>query len=166
MEKVCEKCKRIKKDVYFSEGNNIFICKWCYRKHFWKPKLIICKRCGREKKHQAFGLCPGCYNSTFHLDKVKLHNAKRLHKINPDLYKRVVSKCTVCDFDRIVELHHLDNNHLNSIEGNLIGLCPNHHKMIHSKRYQREMFVILKQKGFSVPKSTYKNEEYFNKLRT
>ena len=42
-------------------------------------------------------------------------------------------KCVVCDETRIVEVHHLDENHSNNDPSNLIPLCPTHHKYWHSR---------------------------------
>ena len=107
-------------------------------------------------------MCAGCYNSVFHIDKVRLQNAKRRHNVDGELYLKVISKCVICEFDKIVDLHHLDHNHLNSSPTNLIGLCPNHHKMIHSKKYQKEIFDILREKGFILPESNL-SDGFFKK---
>ena len=42
-------------------------------------------------------------------------------------------KCVVCGFDKIVAIHHIDENKKNNSPENLIPLCPNHHEMVHSK---------------------------------
>lgn len=161
MEKECKNCKKIKKIAL--SGKSEGLCHYCYKKLFWKPELVECKRCSRMRPNHAKGFCTGCYNSTFFLETVKLHNAKRYHQIDPKLYVKVISKCVVCDFDKLVEMHHLDHNKTNNSETNLVGLCPNHHKLIHSKKYQLEVFDILEQKGFSVPKSWYKTDNFYKK---
>jgi hypothetical protein len=163
MKKECKNCKKIK-EVALS-GKSEGLCHSCYKKLLWKPELVECKRCSRTLPNHAKGFCAGCYNSIFFLEAVKLHNAKRYHQIDPMIYKKVVEKCVVCDFNKIVEIHHLNHNNQDNSSTNLIGVCPNHHKMIHSKKHQREVFNILEQKGFIVPKSSYKNEDYFNKIR-
>ncbi len=142
----CKNCQK-EKEVYQS-GKSEGLCHVCYKKLIWKPKLVKCVRCERMLPNRAKGFCVGCYNSTFHLDKVKVHNAKRAHNIEPELYRKIIEKCMVCGFDKIVEIHHLDHNHRNNSIDNLTGLCPNHHKLLHSKKYQQEIFQILKEKGF------------------
>jgi len=42
-------------------------------------------------------------------------------------------KCIICGFDKIVAIHHIDENRKNNKPSNLIPLCPNHHEMVHSK---------------------------------
>lgn len=161
MQKECENCKKIL-DVSFSEKLGKYICHPCYKKLLWKPQIIKCTRCSRLLPMHAKGMCAGCYNSTFHIDKVRLQNAKRRHNVDGELYLKVIAKCVICEFDKIIDLHHLDHNHLNSSPTNLIGLCPNHHKMIHSKKYQKEIFDILKEKGFNVPESNL-SDGFFKK---
>ncbi len=100
----CDKSK----EVAYSEKLDKYQCKTCYKKHVWKPRLVKCKRCERMLPMHAKGFCTGCYNSTFHIDKVKVLNAKYAHNINKETYEKLVERCTVCDFDKIVEIHHLD----------------------------------------------------------
>ena len=68
-----------------------------------------------------------------------------------EAYKTITNKCEICNFDKVVDLHHLDENNKNNSRDNLIGLCPNHHKMLHDFRYRKEMLDILKNKGFNPP---------------
>lgn len=39
----------------------------------------------------------------------------------------------IIHFDKIVTIHHIDENKNNNDFKNLIPLCPNHHQMVHSK---------------------------------
>lgn len=126
-------------------------CERCYRKFLWKPKEVVCKRCGRKMPSHAKGLCEGCYNFVFYLDKAKERNKKQKHGLDMETYKKFTKSCAVCGFDKIVDLHHLDQNRNNRAESNLVGLCPNHHKMLHDYRFREEMFNLLKQKGFIIP---------------
>lgn len=102
---------------------------------------------------KAKGLCGGCYNTVFMLDYNKAWNHKKRHNINLEIYKEITKKCIICGFDKIVDLHHLDENKKNNSRDNLIGLCPNHHKMFHDIRYRKEMIKQLEEKGFNIPES-------------
>lgn len=42
-------------------------------------------------------------------------------------------KCCICGFDLIVEVHHMDCDKSNNNPNNLIPLCPNHHRLFHSR---------------------------------
>lgn len=126
---ICTNCRR--EMPIHSKG----MCNTCYKKLFWKSKKIICKRCERERAHHAKGYCNGCYNTLFHLQKAKDWNYRKYHNISPELYKKITKSCIVCNFNKYVELHHIDCNRHNNSEDNMIGLCPNHHKMLHTIEY-------------------------------
>lgn len=94
----------------------------------------------------ARGLCAGCYNSTFYLQQNKDYNNKKRHNISPELYNQITKKCLLCNFDKLVALHHLDCNRYNNCEDNMIGLCPNHHKLVHTLKYGKETMEKIKQR--------------------
>jgi hypothetical protein len=54
-------------------------------------------------------------------------------------------KCMICGFDKVVEVHHIDKNRENKNKENLAVLCPNHHTMIHMKKYKKEILNKLKE---------------------
>jgi ribosomal protein L37E len=137
------KCKVCGKEA---EHHAKEMCLNCYRKHGWKRDKIICKNCGKERYHKAFGLCSSCHVKLHHYDKVKAHNYRKWHNIPLELYRKITEKCILCEFDQIVELHHLDGDHKNNSETNLVGLCPNHHKMLHDERYSSDIKKELAQK--------------------
>ena len=141
MIKICKNCNQEKE--HQAKG----LCYSCYKKISWKPKLKICKRCKRERPLHAKGLCNGCYNIVFRLDYNKNWNYKKNHNISPELYKKITKKCTICDFDQIIDLHHIDKDKSNNSENNLVGLCPNHHKMIHHMKFKDEIFKKLEERG-------------------
>ena len=150
----CEKCG--KED----ENHAKSMCYACYKKYAWIPKKKICRRCKRERVMHTKGLCGPCYNSVFHIHKVKEYNIRKSHNINYTLYKEITKKCTICGFDKVVDLHHLDSDHKNNSKDNLVGICPNHHKMIHDRRFRGEVLDILKGQGFKVPENLSNDEEY------
>ncbi len=143
---ICSKCG--KEDINHAKG----LCLNCYRKYAWKRKLIVCKRCGREIPHHSKGLCAGCYNFVFHLDKNKAWNQKKNFGLDFEMYKILTKECILCGFDKVVDLHHLDGNKQNNLKGNLVGLCPNHHKMLHDFRFRKEIRELLGAKGIILPK--------------
>ena len=54
-------------------------------------------------------------------------------------FQNYPKECVVCGFNKIVEVHHRDKNRDNNELSNLIPLCPNHHHMIHIKKYSDEI---------------------------
>ena len=51
-------------------------------------------------------------------------------------------ECIVCGENKIVEVHHFDENNKNNSPSNLIPLCPTHHQYWHS-RYRSEIEQIV-----------------------
>jgi len=135
----CKKCGKL------SEKRAKGMCYSCYKKGYKQP-LIICKNCRRKLPHKAFGLCNTCHIKIHHYDKVKEYNNRKYHNIDLKTYKKATKKCIICGFDKIVELHHLDGNKKNNSKENFIGLCPNHHKMLHNMEFRKEIFDILEEK--------------------
>ena len=141
-------------------------CVTCYKKLVWKPQPKECNRCSRVLPLKAKGLCGGCYNFVFFLDKAKSRNYQKYHNIDPEVYKELTNSCVICGFDKVVDLHHLDENRKNNLRENFVGLCPNHHKMFHDFRYREEIQENLRQKGFKVPEDIKINFERRNNLNS
>lgn len=60
-----------------------------------------------------------------------------IRNINPTKYTTICfrnhkKECIICGENRIVEVHHFDENHNNDLPENLIPLCPTHHRLFHS----------------------------------
>tara|TARA_Y100000310_G_scaffold341930_1_gene442904 strand:+ start:9128 stop:9613 length:486 start_codon:yes stop_codon:yes gene_type:complete len=143
--KECDNCKQ-EKD-HHAKG----LCYSCYKKLYFKPKILTCKRCKRKLAIHAKGLCAGCYNYTFHQDKNKAYQQRKKNKISIKTYQKTTEKCVICGFDKVVDIHHLDANKKNNAESNLIGLCPNHHRMINNYKYKFEVFAELAKLGYRLP---------------
>lgn len=70
---------------------------------------------------------------------------------NPKRYTTICwynheKKCVVCGEDKIVAVHHMDENNKNNDPKNLVPLCPTHHQYWHSRyreliRSQVEKFL-------------------------
>jgi len=136
------------------------MCFNCYRTYAWQKKKIVCKSCGRERENRGYGLCGGCFTRLHHYNKVKAYNAKKTSGLELEKFKMITTKCASCGFNKIVDLHHLDGDKRNTDDKNLIGLCPNCHKMIHSYDYYEEIKDRLARKGFDVSKIHPSNYVY------
>ena len=143
--RICPRCSKPAYDNVIIKG----VCHNCYRSFIWKPKKKICPRCKRLLYLKSKGLCAGCYNTTYHLEYLKAKNLVKRHNIDIETYKKLTEKCVICGFDKFVALHHLDQDEKNNSETNLVGLCPNHHSMLHTIKYKDEVFQLLKEKGFN-----------------
>jgi len=142
----CRNCGKV--EEHHAKG----YCYRCYRKVGWKRKTIKCKSCGRDRYHKAFGLCGGCHTRLHHYEKTLAFNAKRYHGIDFEQYKKITEQCASCDFTKIVQIHHLDGNTKNNDSDNIVGLCPNCHKIMHMYSYFEEIKEKLRLKGFAVSK--------------
>ena len=69
------------------------------------------------------------------------------------------TKDVCCGFTKVVELHHIDGNKENRSDKNLVGLCPNCHKMIHSYKYFEGMKKKLKRRGYDTLRASPSQEK-------
>lgn len=136
---ICSKCK--KQGTHKAHN----LCIKCYMKQYKKPG-ITCKNCGRTREHGGYGFCKSCHMKLFHMDKILAFNAKIKFGLDFETWKKLKeTPCMTCGFDKIVELHHIDENSKNNALKNLVTLCPNCHKLIHMYRYKKEMIEKLKE---------------------
>ncbi len=99
-----------------------------------------------------------------HYDMVKRYNAKKNHNVPLEKIRAVTSICASCGFDKLIALHHLNGDRKDNRDENLIGLCPNCHKMIHSYQYFAEIREALAKKGYNTERIHPSN--YVNKRET
>jgi len=150
------RCSNCGKEVI---NHSADLCITCYKKLKWQPKKVICVKCGKEKIHQAKGMCKNCANKFLYYDLIKKHNYRKWHNLDLDVYKKITKSCLICGFDKAVDLHHLDKSKKNNSESNLIGLCPNHNRMIHMDEYKDEVLKVLIEKGFDISKFKFTAKE-------
>jgi len=136
---ICKECKKEKMLHAFGK------CYHCYRKTYKSP-IITCKVCGKAKEHHSHGMCKNCVQKKFYYDQIRGFNVKKRHNISFELWQEITKKCMICEFDKIVDLHHIDYNEKNNSRENLVGLCPNHHKMIHDMRFKNEIESQIREK--------------------
>tara|TARA_Y100000310_G_C20596964_1_gene770999 strand:+ start:332 stop:763 length:432 start_codon:yes stop_codon:yes gene_type:complete len=137
MEKICSRCGRTNKR--FTKG----VCFNCYRRFFWLKKKRKCKNCGKECFIHAKEYCPKCYRILIKPNYARNYNHIKKHNISIEIYYKITKRCAICNFDKAVDLHHLDENRKNNSLNNLIGLCPNHHRMIHNLLFKNEIITQL-----------------------
>jgi predicted nucleic acid-binding Zn ribbon protein len=53
-------------------------------------------------------------------------------------------ECVVCGENKIVAVHHLNENHEDNTIENLIPMCPTHHQYMHSK-YKKEILHVVEE---------------------
>ncbi len=110
----------------------------------------ICENCkrvftvnSRRQFHKQTTCSRSCANSFFragenHANWKPYTEAPR----KPGYYRKLCfskygKKCVVCDESIAIDVHHLDGNHKNNAINNLIPLCANHHRYMHSKKNKK-----------------------------
>lgn len=125
----------------------------------WGEVLIhkkLCECCGNEYNWQGREHTKSFKDSKF-CSRSCANNRSVWWKNNATHYRTIAlnnheKKCVVCGFDKVVAIHHIDENKKNNDPTNLIPLCPNHHEMVHNNNWKQEVvpFIIDWQKQRAV----------------
>jgi hypothetical protein len=110
----------------------------------WEKINKECPVCGKEfeaqKGHprEKMTCSYACSNSHFRSgkDNPNFKNGKYNYRTICFLYHE--KKCVICGEDKIVGVHHLNEDHQDNRPENLIPLCPTHHSYWHSN-YKSEI---------------------------
>jgi len=141
----CLKCGDIKEQ--HAKG----LCYSCYKKEY-RQKNIICSNCKRNIKRHTKDLCAGCYNTLNFKDYTKNNNLSKKYNLSIDQINKLrKGGCVICGWSKKIHIHHKDQNKENNNIDNILVLCPNHHYALHSKDYQKETILELKNIGIIVP---------------
>jgi hypothetical protein len=130
-----------------------------------KYNKISCQKCNKEvgsnnfKRHEmtceGTKECPVCGN--FFLGKGVTCGYSCSNKLfrsgeqngnwKQDAYQSTCwlyhgKKCLVCNEEKIVAVHHVNENHHDNRPENLVPLCPTHHQYVHS-RFRDEVQPII-----------------------
>jgi hypothetical protein len=123
-------------------NNNIDINNLRKRETRYEIKIKTCPVCGKEfkskigNKEEKTTCSYSCSNTYF-----------RSGSSNPnwkdDTYRSTCfdnhkKECIICGENKIVAVHHYDENRNNNSSENLIPMCPTHHQYVHS-RYKDEV---------------------------
>lgn len=70
--------------------------------------------------------------------KALKHHSDEVAKYTTVAWRHHEKRCIICSEDKIVAVHHFDENHHNNDPRNLIPMCPTHHQYMHS-RFKNEI---------------------------
>lgn len=121
--KAKKRCAWCNNEFSLERANQRCCCSVCYEKYYDYHSRDGDKARERARKY---------YKNN--RDKIMANN----YNISFKNYKEITTKCVICGFDEIVDCHHIipikegGKNELN----NYVGLCPNHHKLIHLRGYK------------------------------
>lgn len=93
----------------------------------------ICKKMFKTLKNhlrEKTTCSHSCSNTFFAKKRNKPENYKNYRTI---CFSNHIKECVICKENKIVTVHHMDNNHNNNDPKNLVPLCPTHHQYWHSK---------------------------------
>ena len=83
-----------------------------------KSGLFFCTKSCKDITQRIGGLVVPSHYGTHYTTICFMHHKK---------------ECVVCGEDKVVAVHHYDENHDNNDPNNLVPLCPTHHQYVHSK---------------------------------
>lgn len=157
------KCKHCKQEFSFSmTSEKANHSRWCEdnpKRNNWNKAQGTINQYGELKEFKVE--CLSCAKKFDVMEREKLHpqkdkyycsrscanNRQEWWNDNATNYRTIAfqhwkCECTICGFDKVVAVHHIDENHYNNDPKNLIPLCPNHHEMVHSKWYNEVIPLI------------------------
>lgn len=96
-----------------------------------------CLSCGKEfetvlsKKGNAVTCSKSCAATYFKTGKNNPNWSGGAYSYRDRCFRKWGNACMVCGEDRVVEVHHLDEDRTNNKVSNLRPLCPTHHTYMH-----------------------------------
>ena len=145
---ICQTCKQ----EFLTKSKRAKYCLICRKKEWYLNNRVKNKifsknwRINHPRQHKEFR------KRWYEKNKKKISvsskewrqkNSRKLiakkYNLSEEKYEEIVKICCVCGFSDVVDLHHDRSEE----EIKMVGLCPNHHQMIHRKGYTLEQ---LKQK--------------------
>ncbi len=106
--------------------------------------LRLCVVCNSPIKDykKSKGTCShSCSNKFFSHLRNKPESYSRYTTI---CWKEHKKECVVCGEDKIVAVHHMNEDHNDNRPENLVPLCPTHHTYMHSK-YKEEILPTVEE---------------------
>ncbi len=163
---VCQNCSShfkvspCRKDTARYCSNKCAVHKWIEHKQRNSIKTQKCIDLANQKLTIAeiskiTGYPPGSVSS--YLNKAKYRKRTKAGESYTSVVKRLrklYNKCSICNFDRIVEVAHIipasKGGELS--EENTLGLCPNHHHLFDNNKLTEEEFNKIKEKVYACKK--------------
>lgn len=90
-----------------------------------------CLVCGELKTHKQKTCSYSCSNKLFRTGEN--HGNWKVESYRTTCFLYHEKKCVICGEEKIVDVHHLDENRNNNKPDNLIPICPTHHRYWHSR---------------------------------
>jgi len=105
-----------------------------------------CKVCNKSHDGKGEYCSRKCYLKLYftatperkrlHVQRVRKSRIRSYFNLTLEEHNNLTKKCYFCDWIHCINLHHIDHNKYNNSKNNFIALCPNHHMLIHFKKYR------------------------------
>lgn len=118
-----------------------YTCKTCKSKNSKENRICpVCNKSFQVYKREKKTTCSrSCSNSYY---RVGSNNGNWKEDVyRSTCFAKHEKACIICGEDKIVAVHHFDEDRFNNNVENLIPMCPTHHQYMHSKHKK----LILKQ---------------------
>lgn len=107
------------------------------------PKnLKECPVCKSRHAKKGVTCSYSCSNTHFRSGKKNPNWSESSYRST--CFEKHGKKCIVCGEEKIVAVHHINEDHHDNRVENLVPLCPTHHQYVHS-RYREEIQPIIDQ---------------------
>ena len=126
-----------KKFLKYVEDNNLDISNLRSRELKYPTIVKNCPVCGNNfetkkgNRDEKITCSYSCSNTYFRSGNSNPNWKDESYRTTCFFYHK--KECIICGEDKIVTVHHFDENHNNNSPENLIPLCPTHHQYVHSK---------------------------------
>ena len=102
----------------------------------------ICPVCSTEFVGKSTTCSYSCSNKHFRTGEDNGNWKQDTYQTTCWLYHG--KKCLICEEEKIVTVHHVNEDHSDNRPENLVPLCPTHHQYVHS-RYRNEVQPIIEE---------------------
>ncbi len=144
-----------KKFETFINENNISIDHLKSKLSKYEIVIKVCPVCKKEfetkvgSKDEKITCSYSCSNTYFRSGENNPNWINGLDSTAKNAYRRLCfehhkKECVICGENKIVAVHHYDENRKNNSPENLIPLCPTHHHYVHSQ-YKNEVFEKIEE---------------------
>ena len=149
---VTKKCLKCGKEYEIQqhrvkEGKKYFCSDIC--RMSWNTRIKKICKCGKEfevfigRKDKAI-YCSNECKWKYMFDGRRTYDFRDKTAVSKDRLRGKFlygNKCELCDWDKLVEVHHIDSNRNNHEDSNLCVLCPNCHTLTEPKYEGNEHYV-------------------------
>ena len=113
----------------------------CYMNPKNLKNCVVCNNPIKDYKNSKGTCSHSCSNKHFR----DLRNMPdKYTKYRTICWKHHKKECIVCGENKIVAVHHYNEDHADNSIANLIPLCPTHHQYMHSKHKKDILHIVEK----------------------